>query len=284
MNCKDILNMTLLKELIQSALFNAGPVVIFIWKNEANWPVESVSKNIERLYGYLPEEYTNGKLQYVNQIHADDRERVFQEILQSSKEKNLNSFEHEPYRYMDKHDVLHWVKENTVIIRDEYGNITHYIGYLTDISQEMHLKEETEIFKERLSLAWEGVNDGVWDWNIEKNIVYFSPRWKGILGYAPDEILDEVETFFAHIHPEDQQRLQTVLENHWKNPSQNSYKEEIRLLCKDGTYKWVLTRGSVILNDKGLPHRMLGSHTDISEQVANRIKLEARKTDLKHIF
>ena len=284
MNCKDILNMTLLKELIQSALFNEGPVVIFIWKNEANWPVESVSKNIERLYGYLPEEYTNGKLQYVNQIHADDRERVFQEILQSSKEKNLNSFEHEPYRYMDKHDVLHWVKENTVIIRDEYGNITHYIGYLTDISQEMHLKEETEIFKERLSLAWEGVNDGVWDWNIEKNIVYFSPRWKGILGYGPDEISDEVETFFALIHPEDQQRLQTVLENHWKNPSQNSYKEEIRLLCKDGTYKWVLTRGSVILNDKGLPHRMLGSHTDISEQVENRIKLEDRETELRHIF
>ncbi len=119
--------------------------------------------------------------------------------------------------------------------------------------------------KDRFELALDGVNDGIWDWDIKKNQVYFSPRWKTMLGYSSDEIKNTSEAFLELIHDGDKEKIKKSLEEHFRDPSNNSYVNELRMRCKDGKYKWILTRGKASLDSNGHPVRMVGSHTDIEE-------------------
>lgn len=251
--------------LLNMELFEEGPVVVFVWKNESGWPVESVTNNLLNIYGYEPSQYLCGQLNYINQIHPDDLSRVSEELTVASKNLNSNSFVHQPYRYLDSLGKYRWVKDSSQIIRSKNGDVTHYIGYLIDISDEIKLQEESEYLKERLDLAWNGINDGLWDWDIEQNKVYFSPRWKEMIGYAPDEFPHDAGVFFDEIHPGDQPRVEDLLKRHFLDPKNIPYEIDIRLRCKNGEYKWIRTRGKTSLKANGTPHRMVGAHTDISE-------------------
>jgi two-component system sensor histidine kinase/response regulator len=251
--------------LLNMELFEDGPIVVFIWKNEAGWPVESVTKNLLNIYGHNPQKYLNGELQYINQIHPDDLALVSEEVTAASNNTESNSFTHKPYRYLDGSGKYRWVKDSCQIVRSKNGDITHFIGYIIDITDEIELKEETEYLKERLLLAWNGINDGLWDWDIESNSVYFSPRWKEMIGYAPDEFPHDAGVFFDAIHPEDRPRVEELLKHHFSDPENIPYEIDIRIRSKNGEYKWIRTRGKTTLNADGTPRRMVGAHTDINE-------------------
>lgn len=133
--------------------------------------------------------------------------------------------------------------------------------------------ESDALLKERFELALQATKDGLWDWDLINNEVYFSPRWKEMLGYRDDEFANDAALFFAHIHPDDQKRLQTALQKHFEDPHKNLYEVEVRLRCKDGKYKWILTRGKSSLDADGKPLRMVGFHTDISHRKASELKL-----------
>jgi diguanylate cyclase (GGDEF)-like protein/PAS domain S-box-containing protein len=251
--------------LVDIELFEKGPVVVFIWKNEAGWPVERVSANLLPIYGYEPLQYLQGTLKYVDQIHPDDLSRISEEIAAASSNLDSSTLTHQPYRYMDAFGKYRWVKDSSQIIRSEDGDITHYIGYLIDITDEIELQEEANHLKERLDLAWTGINDGLWDWEIQSNSVYFSPRWKEMIGYGPDEFPNDADAFFEAIHPEDQVHVKELLGRHFKDPQNVPYEIDIRILSKNAEYKWIRTRGKTTLNADGTPHRMVGAHTDIDE-------------------
>lgn len=251
---------------IDHELFKEGPVVIFVWKNEVGWPVETVTKNLSAIYYYDPLLYTSGSLKYSDQIHPDDLERVSSEVAQAGNTPQCSSFDHKPYRYLDGKGEYRWVKDSTRIIRNADSQITHYIGYLVDITTEVALKEETVFLKERLDLAWRATNDGLWDWLIDKDIVYFSDRWKEMIGFSPDTFPNESKRFFERIHADDSVRLRQALEYHFADPEHHLFEIDIRLRCKDGSYKWIRSRGKTSLNPDGTPHRMVGAHTDISER------------------
>ncbi|RXJ86419.1 sensor domain-containing diguanylate cyclase, partial [Aliarcobacter trophiarum LMG 25534] len=125
-------------------------------------------------------------------------------------------------------------------------------------------KSNTQLndLKERLLLAWDGVNDGIWDWHIKNDKAYFSKNWKEILGYKEDELEDIPESFFNLLHDDDKILVQNHLERHFKDPEKNIYALEVRMRCKDGSYKWILTRGKANFDEHHNPIRMVGSHTD----------------------
>ncbi len=248
-------------------LFNNGPVVIFIWKNESGWPVESITNNILDIYGHDSKQYLSGELKYMDQIHPDDLPRVSKEVVAASNNIESNSFVHQPYRYLDGFGKYRWVKDSSQIIRSENGDITHFIGYLVDVTIETKLQEESNRLKERLDLAWTGTGDGLWDWDIERNIVYFSPRWKEMLGFHQDEFPNEVSAFFEIIHFEDKPLVEDLLNHHFSNPENIPYEIDVRLCCKNGEYKWIKIRGKATLSSEGIPLRMTGAHTDISKEV-----------------
>lgn len=255
-------------------LFEDGPVVVFIWKNQPGWPVELVTNNLLNIYGHEPSEYLNGKLHYIDQVHPDDIALVSEEVTAASENSKTKSFIHKPYRYLDGSGKYRWVKDSSQIIRSENGDITHYIGYLIDISDEIELQEETNRLKERLDLAWSGINDGLWDWEIERNSVYFSPRWKEMIGYGPNEFPNDSDAFFKAIHPEDQPRVEKLLKRHFSDPKNIPYEIDIRIRSKNGEYKWIRTRGKTTLNSDGTPHRMVGAHTDINENKQQNESIE----------
>jgi PAS domain S-box-containing protein len=118
--------------------------------------------------------------------------------------------------------------------------------------------------EERMGLVIQGTNDGIWDWEIGPNRVYFSPRWKEMLGYADDELVNDFATWGGLIHPDDRARVQLELQAYLDGKSP-AYVVEHRLRHKEGGYRWILARGRVLRDAEGKPYRMAGSHTDINE-------------------
>jgi diguanylate cyclase (GGDEF)-like protein/PAS domain S-box-containing protein len=119
--------------------------------------------------------------------------------------------------------------------------------------------------EERYALAMRGANDGLWDWNLRTNDIYFSSRWKAMLGCNESEIENSIEDWFTRVHPEDRERLETALAVHLGGQTEH-FEHEHRILHQDGTYRWVLSRGLAVRDTAGSATRMAGSQTDITER------------------
>lgn len=125
--------------------------------------------------------------------------------------------------------------------------------------------DELKASKQRFELAIAGSNAGLYDWDIENNVIYHAPRWKNLLGYDVDELeIFSIETFYEFIHPDDAERIKTTLENHLKTGIK--YAEELRLKTKNGTYQWFADSGQAVWNEAGSPVRMVGSIIKIHER------------------
>jgi diguanylate cyclase (GGDEF)-like protein/PAS domain S-box-containing protein len=118
--------------------------------------------------------------------------------------------------------------------------------------------------EERYALAARGANDGLWDWNLEANVVYFSTRWKSMLGYEEGEIGDRPDEWLDRIHDADRERVNEEIAAH-QGGSVPQFESEHRVLHKDGTFRWMLCRGLAVHNGSGKASRMAGWQTDITE-------------------
>src|SRR6202521_3723556 len=118
--------------------------------------------------------------------------------------------------------------------------------------------------EERYALAARGANDGVWDWNVQSNVVYFSPRWKSMLGYEESEVGDQPQEWFDRVHDADRERVNEEVAAHQKGLVPQ-FESEHRVLHKDGTFRWMLCRGLAVRNGSGTTSRMAGWQTDITE-------------------
>ena len=117
--------------------------------------------------------------------------------------------------------------------------------------------------EERYELAVRAANDGIWDWNLKTNGIYFSEIWKEMLGYREDEIGTDVNEWFKRIHPDDQQQVQADLVTHIRD-STPRFECEYRIQHANGTYLWVLSRGTAMRESNGSAYRLAGSQSDIT--------------------
>jgi PAS domain S-box-containing protein len=124
--------------------------------------------------------------------------------------------------------------------------------------------EELRKSEERFQLAVRGSTDGIWDWNILTNGVFYSDRYRELLGYAPKEFPNIFASFESVLHPDDTDRILKSIETHLLQ--QSPLDVEYRLLTKAGEYRWFRGRGQAIWNAQGRPVRMAGSITDITER------------------
>ncbi len=139
---------------------------------------------------------------------------------------------------------------------------------LARISTQLSHKNAQEALREseeRYALAARGANDGLWDWNLMTGAVYFSPRWKAMLGFQENEIEDRLEEWLDRIHDADRERVQQEIDAHQKGLTPH-YESEHRLLHKDGGFRWMLSRGLAVHDATGKALRMAGSQTDITER------------------
>jgi len=144
-------------------LFSVGPAVVFRWRNEENWPVEYVSPNVIGLTGYPAEEYLSGARVYTDLMHPDDIARIAKE-LEELMASGVEWFRQSPYRIVRRDGEARWVDDYAVVRRDGAGEITHFFGYIFDVTdrveQALQLERNEEVFQRIESPIlhiWDGI-------------------------------------------------------------------------------------------------------------------------------
>lgn len=117
--------------------------------------------------------------------------------------------------------------------------------------------------EERYALATAGSNDGIWDWDLRTNRIFYSKRWKEMLGFQDPDVTDQLTEWTSRVHPEDRTRVDTDLKAHLDGVDSH-FENEHRMQHRDGTYRWMLSRGLAVRDSHGTAYRMAGSQTDIT--------------------
>jgi len=136
------------------------------------------------------------------------------------------------------------------------------IRYALEQSRTLQALRESE---ERYALSARGANDGLWVWDLRSGDVYYSPRWKSMLGYREEEIGESVDEWLSRVHPEDADLLGAALERHLHGDTPH-LEHEHRMRTRDGHYRWMLSRGLAVRDATGSATRIAGSQTDITER------------------
>jgi len=152
----------------------------------------------------------------------------------------------------EESDILRQIREENRRLEDENSRYKRIV-------------ETLEAKQERYELAINGASEGLWDWNLITNEIYFAPRWKSMLGYEDDELPNSLETWVKLVHPDDLAQAEEAIDTSIKYPN-TPYENVHRLRHKEGHYIWNLDRGQVIFDDVGNAIRMIGFHTDITQQ------------------
>ncbi|MCK4977652.1 MAG: EAL domain-containing protein, partial [Anaerolineales bacterium] len=165
--------------------------------------------------------------------------------------------------FKEKDEVLLISLADYAAVAIENANL--YSKAQDEIAERRRIEENLRDSEERYALAVRGANDGIWDWDFKTETIYYSPRWKSILGYVEEEVNDSPDEWFSKVHPEDLESLKLDISAHLGGITAH-FENEQRMLHKDGTYRWILSRGLAVLNDNGVATRLAGSQTDVTDR------------------
>lgn len=202
-------------------------------------------------------------------------------FMARSMTKDLRTMEQKANQVFDGKKDVNFLLDRT----DELGKLSTHFDKMVkkredELSSTNHKLADSQ---ERLQLALDATNEGLWDWNMKSNEVYFSPRWKSMLGYEPHELENTFKTWEDLLHPEDYERVYNEVMALVSGSTQ--YLESIyRLRHKDGSYRWILDRGKVISGIDGQATRMVGTHADITKRITAEIELQESKDQWMETF
>lgn len=190
--------------------------------------------------------------------------------------------------YRNEHRVRHrdgrwiWVlTRGLVISRSPDGKPLRMVGTHTDITGRKSAELVHTQTSERLALATRGSNDGLWDWDLQTDKVYYSPRFQQLLGYESPAAFEAGFTFRSHLHPEDRERVTSAIRAHLAGRS-GSFDAEYRLRTRQGTYRWFHGRGQTASPDaQGLPTRFAGHLTDVTQRVESERARQQMEVQLR---
>jgi len=230
----------------------------------------------ETSLGYTTSELL--KLPFLELVHPEDREATQREVekLRTGDAPTIH-FEN---RYICKDGSYRWFLWTAAPFFEE--GLIYAVAH--DITERKRAEAALQTSQERLQMALEGSDLGLWDWNISKGQTYFNSQWKRMLGYEVDEIENNYQSWERLLHPEDLPRVREVL-NAYLEGRTLVYETEFRMLSKSGEWQWILSRGKVFeWDESGKPLRMTGTHKDISERKALERELALREARLNAFF
>jgi PAS domain S-box-containing protein len=209
----------------------------------------------------------------IDYYHPDDRPtlvEVFDRLVEDG----------EPYdeelRIVTADDEVRWVRT----VGDpqlDGGDVVGARGIFQDITERKEREQDVRELTERLDLAVEGANLGVWDWDMTTDAVTFNEQWASMLGLTLEELEPTLETWEARVHPADMERVEAALETHIAGESE-LYDCDHRMRTASGEWKWVRDVGEVVERDAdGQPTRAVGIHLDISDQKESQKALEEER-------
>lgn len=223
---------------------------------------EYVSPSCEIISGYSRYDFLNNRDLFQEIVHLEDREK-FLAHRQVHLDPEYGKSEL-VCRIITKTGQTRWIWHKCQPIFTKDGSWAGRRTSNRDITDLRQAENELRISEERLNLALQNRELGLWDWNIETGSVLFNQCWADMLGYNLDEIDSHISTWKALIHPGDAALVARKLEEHFQGES-NLYESEYRLLAKSGQWIWVLDKGKVVERDNtGKPIRAIGTQLDIT--------------------
>ncbi len=243
-----------------SIIETAGEGIIVVDQNSS---VILWNQAAEKMFGYTKEEILGENLK---NIIPEQYLSSHDSAMEAATEKGHLAHPGETHELSGiKKDGVEFPLELTVS-QWEIAGVVYYSGILKDITERKKLEERIKKSEERLKFALEGSNDGLWDWMIQADEVYFSPRWETMLGYEPGEIEPKIGSWEKMVNPEYLPPVNKIMEDHLtgKTPI---YEAEYPIRSKTGEWVWILARGKVAEFDvEGKPVRFVGTHVDITER------------------
>ena len=235
------------------------------------------------MIGYTLEELSPISIDtWIKFTHPDDLEKC-KDLLEKHFNGEMDYYDAE-LRMKHKNGSWVWIQDRGKVFSwTDDGKPLMMMGTHQDITRTKRIEEQLIEASERLELAIDAGSHGTWDWNLETNKVFFSPRYFTMLGYEPDELPMELDTWMNLLRPEDQKNVAPIIMNHINNGV--PFKEEFRLKCKDGSWKWILGQGkSYDFSEEGKPRRAVGMHIDISQQKAMEAKIRESEVNFRTFF
>ena len=258
--------------------FEMSLVGMAITSVEKGW-IDANNKICEIL-GYSLDELkqkTWVELTYTDDLDADLEK--FNQVL----ENKIDSYSMEK-RFIRKNGALVFTKISVGCVRNSDGSVNYIVLLMEDITDRKIDEIVIRKSEERWQFALEGSGDGVWDWSIQLNEVFFSKQWKAMLGFKEDEISENMEEWDKRIHPDDIEKVHEDIQKHF-NGKTPVYENEHRIRCKDGSYKWIYSRGKVISRtDDEKPLRMIGTHSDITGRKRAKLELVKHRDKLEDLI
>lgn len=249
-------------------VFMDGPIGVLVWRRaESTWVLDYASANIGSILGYAAAQLLAGAPECSDCVHDHDRTRVAQELKTNLAASARRSWT-QAYRVVWPDRTVRSLSDFRVVERDGAGRTVRMRAYLTDETQAHETARTLALTSERLQYALQGSNDGLWDWNLENNQVYYSPRWMEMLGFGVDELPPTLETWRSLVHPDDQQRTLALVNDYVEGRVQR-FEVDFRMRHKKGHYLSILSRARLASTADGRPlspRRLVGTHLDVTAQ------------------
>lgn len=226
--------------------------------------------------GYTPMEFSNDPLLWYEMIFDDDREAVTAQTERVLKGETPPPLEH---RIVHKDRRVRWIRNTTVPHKDSFGRLTAFDGLVSDVTERKQAELALRRSQERLALVIQGSSDGIWDWDVATNEVYFSARWKAMLGYSDHEVPNHFSSWERLLNPDDRERALASVRAYLDGQT-STFELEHRLRHKDGSYRWILSRGVALRDSSGKPVRMAGSHVDLTARKETEEQLRRAYAEL----
>jgi PAS domain S-box-containing protein len=238
-----------------------------------NWDYEtnkiSWSDEIFSIFGVSRDSFEVSADNFKKVLHPDDIDRFITCLRTSLSDRKDVSILHRIIR--PDGEIRTVLARTTILNKNNCSGII--FGTSQDITDQIKSVQKIKENEERLKCAFEGIHDGVWDWNMKTDEVYYSSDWKSMLGYSDNEITNQLSEWAKRIHPDDMKDTFKAIQLH-KEGITSCYSNTHRVLCKGGSYKWVLDRGRIIeYSNDGKPLRMIGTHTDLTDRIEIETKL-----------
>ncbi|MGM0500920.1 MAG: PAS domain-containing protein [Bacillota bacterium] len=226
----------------------------------------------KEMLGYQADELSADVQEWLTRVHPDDLDQAKKDVQQHL--AGATEYYHNEHRMKHKNGDYIWVKDRGKVVEwDQAGEPLRFIGTHEDITEKKAMEKKLKLREERLNLAMDAAEHGFWDWDLDNDEIYFSPRYYTMLGYEPNELEMNFETWLDLLHPRDKKNIVPKLKDKIKQGI--PFEQEFRLKTKAGAWKWILGRGkSFELDQRGKPHRAVGTHTDITERKKIEEKLK----------
>ncbi len=238
-----------------------SPLGYMVW--DSKYVILQWSKQAEVIFGWAANEVVGKPWDSWKFIYEKDLDYV-NDIFQQFDSGEIDHCISNNRNYTKSGNILHceWYIS---VQRNEVGQVISGFAQVLNVTLRKQLEESLRLSEERWQMAVEGSNDGIWDWDLLTGEFFYSRRCKEILGYSEHEISNHLEEWKSLIHPEDEAKVNAAVDTYWCGGT-SAYIAEFRMRHKDGSYRWILSRGKSRFDDQGQPLRMTGSHTDITER------------------